>query len=115
MNTVTSNGCSRYYEDVGEGVPILLIHPSGATASTWGSAIDELARVGRVITLATIKVPVVCSYGARSSKRMIVFTQSLASAIPTARAQQIKGSGHAVAFDATADFVRLIADTITRV
>ena len=50
MNTVTSNGCSLYYEDVGEGVPILLIHPSGATASTWGSAIDELARVGRVIT-----------------------------------------------------------------
>jgi pimeloyl-ACP methyl ester carboxylesterase len=35
---------------VGEGVPILLVHPAGATASTWGSATDELARVGRVIT-----------------------------------------------------------------
>ena len=38
-----------YYEQAGEGVPILLIHPSGATASTWGSAAGELARIGRVI------------------------------------------------------------------
>jgi pimeloyl-ACP methyl ester carboxylesterase len=38
-----------YYEEVGEGVPILLIHPAGATASTWGSATAELARIGRVI------------------------------------------------------------------
>jgi pimeloyl-ACP methyl ester carboxylesterase len=39
-----------YFEETGEGVPILLIHPSGATASTWGLAVDELGRVGRVIT-----------------------------------------------------------------
>jgi pimeloyl-ACP methyl ester carboxylesterase len=39
-----------YHEELGEGIPILLIHPSGATASTWGSVLDELARVGRVIT-----------------------------------------------------------------
>ena len=38
-----------YRELLGEGVPILLIHPSGATASTWGSAGEELARIGRVI------------------------------------------------------------------
>jgi pimeloyl-ACP methyl ester carboxylesterase len=44
------DGCDLYYEEVGEGVPILLIHPSGATASTWGSATEELARIGRVIT-----------------------------------------------------------------
>ena len=44
------DGPNLYYEDVGEGVPILLIHPSGSTASTWGSAIEELARIGRVIT-----------------------------------------------------------------
>ena len=47
---VRSDGCDLYYEELGEGVPILLIHPAGATASTWGSAIEELARVGRVIT-----------------------------------------------------------------
>lgn len=264
MNTVRSNGCDLYYVDEGDGVPILLIPPSGATASTWGSAIDELGRIGRVIRydrrgyarsggepvrgaathtrdaaaildylqiaravvvgtsagatiaidlavrrpdlvrvviaheapwrmthhlptpaqlatlakvgsltlrgrnsdaaetllrfaysyrdggtawdafpeewrqtgrdsakatlvdfvnsigdypsaadLATMKAPVVCSYGARSSQRMINFTRSLASAIPTARAQEIKGAGHAAPFDATAEFVQLIADSIT--
>ena len=46
---VQSDGCDLYYEEAGEGVPILLIHPAGATASTWGSAFEELARVGHVI------------------------------------------------------------------
>ena len=46
---VRSDPFDLYYEEMGEGVPILLIHPSGATASTWGSAADELARIGRVI------------------------------------------------------------------
>ena len=48
--SVRSDGCDLYYEDVGHGVPILLVPPSGATASTWGAVIEELARVGRVIT-----------------------------------------------------------------
>jgi len=47
---VRSDGCDLYYEEVGEGVAILLIHPAGATASTWGAATEELARIGRVIT-----------------------------------------------------------------
>jgi pimeloyl-ACP methyl ester carboxylesterase len=34
---------------VGEGVPILLVPPSGATASTWGGVSEELARIGRVL------------------------------------------------------------------
>ena len=38
-----------HYEEAGEGVPILLVHPAGSTASTWGAAADELARIGRVI------------------------------------------------------------------
>ena len=50
MGFLTSDGCDLYYEEVGEGVPILLIHPAGSTASTWGSATEELARIGRVIT-----------------------------------------------------------------
>ena len=49
MGPVTSNGCDLYYEEVGEGVPILLIHPAGSTASTWGPVIGELAQIGRVI------------------------------------------------------------------
>lgn len=38
-----------YYEEKGEGVPILLVHPAGATASTWGGVVDDLAEFGRVI------------------------------------------------------------------
>src|SRR5690349_10207190 len=39
-----------YREVKGDGIPILLIHPAGSTASTWGSAHDGLAEVGQVIT-----------------------------------------------------------------
>jgi pimeloyl-ACP methyl ester carboxylesterase len=264
MGSVSSDGCDLYYEEVGEGVPILLIHPAGSTASTWGSATEQLARIGRVITydrrgyarsggeparsmsrhtadaaaileylrtppavvvgtsagaaiavdlavrrpalvrvviahefpwrftrhlpavsqvaalakigslalrgrygdaaeallrsaytyrdggtawdafpeewrragrenaraaladfrnsigvypsatdLATVNVPVVCTYGARSPNSMVGLVRSLAAAIPTATTRQVDGAGHAAPFDATANFVQLIADTIT--
>jgi pimeloyl-ACP methyl ester carboxylesterase len=263
IGSVRSAGCDLYYEEMGEGVPILLIHPSGATASTWGSATEELARLGRVITydrrgyarsggepgrsvsthtadaaaileslrtppavvvgtsagaaiaidlavrrpslvraviahefpwrmirhvpttsqivafavmgslllrrrqpdavevllraaytyrdggsawdafpedwrragrdntratlrdfvssignypsptdLAAVRVPVVCTHGSRSPDFMIRLTRSLASAIPTARTEVIEGAAHAAPFDATTNFVRLIADAI---
>jgi pimeloyl-ACP methyl ester carboxylesterase len=261
MTAVTVNGCDLYYEEMGAGFPILLIHPAGSTASTWGSAAEELARIGRVITydrrgyarsggepvrsvsihttdaaaileslarqravvvgtsagaavavdlavrrpdlvqavvahefpwrltrhlpapaqvkglarvgwlalrgrqsdaaeallrsaytyrdggsawdsfpeewrqagrenagaaladlrnsignfpsaadLATVHVPVFCSYGARSPESMFRFAHSLAAAIPTARTHRIEGAGHAAPFDATGAFVQLIAD-----
>jgi len=47
--SVSSGGCDLYYEEVGEGIPILLVPPSGSTASTWGDLVDRLARIGRVI------------------------------------------------------------------
>ena len=50
MGSVRAARSDLYHREVGGGVPILLIHPSGATAWTWGSAVDELARIGRVIT-----------------------------------------------------------------
>jgi pimeloyl-ACP methyl ester carboxylesterase len=62
--------------------------------------------------VATVEVPVVCTYGARSPNSMFRLTRSLAAAIPTARTHRIEGSGHAAAFDATTNFVQLIADTI---
>jgi pimeloyl-ACP methyl ester carboxylesterase len=49
MGSVRSDGCDLYFEEAGEGVPILLIPPSGATAATWGLVVEELARIGRVI------------------------------------------------------------------
>lgn len=39
-----------YYEEKGDGAPVLLIHPAGSTASTWGPAAEELARIARVIS-----------------------------------------------------------------
>jgi pimeloyl-ACP methyl ester carboxylesterase len=102
----------------------------GGTA--WDAIPEEWRRAGRdnaraVLTdfrnaikdypsatdLATIKVPVVCTYGARSPKSMIRDTRLLASAIPTGRTHQIDGAGHAAAFDAPTTFVQLIADIIT--
>jgi 3-oxoadipate enol-lactonase len=47
---VRVDGSDLYYEELGGGIPILLIHPGGATASTWGRAVDDLAQVGRVLT-----------------------------------------------------------------
>jgi pimeloyl-ACP methyl ester carboxylesterase len=44
---------------------------------------------------------------------MFRITGALAAAIPTARTQQIEGAGHAAPFDATTNFVQLIADSIT--
>jgi len=63
--------------------------------------------------LATVHVPVVCSYGARSPTSMFRLVRSLAAAIPDARTHRIEGAGHAAPFDAPANFVELIADTIT--
>ncbi|HEX6679950.1 MAG TPA: alpha/beta hydrolase [Gaiellaceae bacterium] len=262
--SLSFDGCDLYYEVAGEGIPILLIPPSGATASTWGAVIGELAQIGRVISydrrgyarsggepvrsisihtadaaallehlrtapavvvgtsagaaiavdlavrrpdlvrvviahefpwrfarhlppvsqsaalakigslalrgrhgdaaevllrttytypdgrsawdafpeewrrvarenaraaladfrnsivaypaaadLATIKVPVVCSYGSRSARNIVGLVRSLAAAIPTATTREIQGAGHAAPFDATTNFVQLIADSIT--
>jgi hypothetical protein len=38
--------------------------------------------------------------------------RSRASAIPNAKTHQIEGAGHAAPFDATSNFVQLIADTV---
>ena len=261
--SVRSDGCDLYYEELGMGVPIVLIHPAGSTASTWGSAVDQLAEIGRVIAydrrgyarsggqparsitahtvdaaalleslrippavvvgtsagaaiavdlavrcpslvrvvvahefpwrfthhvpafsqvralaqigslallrrygeaaemllrtaytyrdgrsawdafpeewrrtgrdnaraaladfrnsiadypsagdLATVEVPVVCTYGARSPASMIRLVRALAGAIPTASARQIDGAGHAAPFDAAANFVEVVADVV---
>lgn len=44
-----SDAPDLHYEENGSGTPILLIHPAGATASTWGAVVDDLAHLGRVI------------------------------------------------------------------
>jgi pimeloyl-ACP methyl ester carboxylesterase len=49
MGFIKVRGIDLYYEEKGDGLPILLIPPSGATASTWGAVPGDLAGVGRVI------------------------------------------------------------------
>ena len=49
MGFITVGGSNFYYEDIGDGPPILLIPPAGSTASTWGTLIGDLAGAGRVI------------------------------------------------------------------
>ena len=49
MGFVKARWSSFYYEENGRGLPVLLIHPAGATASTWGALVSDLADAGRVI------------------------------------------------------------------
>jgi pimeloyl-ACP methyl ester carboxylesterase len=49
MGFVKARGSNFYYEEQGEGPPILLIPPAGSTASTWGAVVGDLAGAGRVI------------------------------------------------------------------
>ena len=99
--------------------------------SAWDAFPEEWRRTGRenaraaladfhnsIVTypsasdLATVEVPVVCTYGARSPDSMARLVRSLASAIPTASTHRLEGAGHAATFDAASNFVELIADTI---
>lgn len=43
------NGVRLYYEEHGEGLPILCIHGTSSSAMIWGAAVQELATLGRVI------------------------------------------------------------------
>ena len=43
------NGIRLYYEEHGEGRPILCIHGGGSTALMWKESLAELARFGRVV------------------------------------------------------------------
>ena len=49
MPYLAVRGTNLYYEERGDGTPILLVPPSGANASTWGTVPDELTQRGRVI------------------------------------------------------------------
>ena len=49
MGFIKARGSNLYYEENGDGPPILLIPPAGSTASTWGTLVGDLAGAGRVI------------------------------------------------------------------
>jgi pimeloyl-ACP methyl ester carboxylesterase len=105
-------------------------YPDGGSA--WDSFPEEWRRVAResaeatladfrnsiaaypsAADLATIKVPVICTYGSRSPNNIVALVRSLAAAIPTATTRQIDGAAHAAPFDAAANFIQVIADCMT--
>lgn len=45
----TVNGVRLHHEEHGSGAPILCIHGGGSSAMMWADAIEELAKLGRVI------------------------------------------------------------------
>ena len=49
MPEANVNGVRLYYEEHGGGAPILCIHGGGSSALMWADAVEELARLGRVI------------------------------------------------------------------
>jgi pimeloyl-ACP methyl ester carboxylesterase len=49
MSEVHVNGIRLYYEQHGEGAPILCIHGTSSSALVWGDAAEELALRGRCI------------------------------------------------------------------
>ncbi|EMY34042.1 alpha/beta hydrolase fold protein [Arthrobacter crystallopoietes BAB-32] len=49
MSELRVKGVSLYYEEHGEGTPILCIHGTGSSAKVWGDAVQELASHGRTI------------------------------------------------------------------
>jgi esterase len=49
MAELQVNGVRLYYEEHGQGPPILCVHGSPSSSLLWGAAVPELARLGRVI------------------------------------------------------------------
>lgn len=74
--------------------------------------LNSIAAYPSAAELATVEVPIVCSYGARSPDSMARLVRLLAAAVPTASLRRIEGAGHAAPFDATANFVQLIAEAV---
>jgi pimeloyl-ACP methyl ester carboxylesterase len=44
------NQIRLYYEEHGQGAPIVCVHGGGSSAVMWGDAVPQLARLGRVIS-----------------------------------------------------------------
>jgi pimeloyl-ACP methyl ester carboxylesterase len=82
-----------------------------AKAALW-DFVSSIGNYPSAKDLATIRVPVVCSYGGRSPEFMVRCTRSFAAAIPGARVHRIDGAAHAAPFDAPDDFVRLIREAM---
>jgi 3-oxoadipate enol-lactonase len=101
-----------YYEDKGAGPPIVLIHPAGATASTWGQLAEELAPAARVI-----------AYDRRGYRRsggalvrsIAAHTADAAALVETLQAAPVVAVGTSVGATIAIDLARLRPDLVRAV
>jgi pimeloyl-ACP methyl ester carboxylesterase len=98
-----------HYEEKGSGPSILLIHPAGATASTWGRLTDELAQAGHVI-----------AYDRRGYRRsggaavqsIAAHTADAAALVETLQAAPVVAVGTSVGATIALDLARLRPDLV---
>jgi pimeloyl-ACP methyl ester carboxylesterase len=90
-----------YYEERGQGAPILCIHATGSSGLMWEAAVQDLAR------LATIDKPALLVAASGSQEAFRQATAALATALPRARTVTV-GGNHLVdpAGPAVLDFIR---------
>ena len=105
----SSGARDLYYEEKGSGPSILLIHPAGATASTWGQPADHLAQMARVI-----------AYDRRGYRRsagppprsIAEHTADAAALVETLRAAPVVAVGTSVGATIAIDLARLRPDLV---
>jgi len=101
-----------YYEEKGSGDSILLIHPAGATASTWGPVAEGLAQGCRVI-----------AYDRRGYRRspgspvrsIAAHTADAAALVETLQAAPVVAVGTSVGATIAIDLARLRPDLVRAV
>lgn len=111
-DSASSDARDLYYEEKGSGPAVLLIHPAGATASTWGPAADELAQVARVI-----------AYDRRGYRRsggapvrsVAAHTADAAALVETLQAAPVVAVGTSVGATIAIDLARLRPDLVRAV
>jgi pimeloyl-ACP methyl ester carboxylesterase len=101
-----------YYEEKGSGPSILLIHPAGASASTWGQAAEALAQAGRAI-----------AYDRRGYRRsggapvrsIAAHTADAAALVETLQAAPVIAVGTSIGATIAIDLARLRPDLVRAV
>jgi pimeloyl-ACP methyl ester carboxylesterase len=86
MPELPTNGARLWYEQRGDGPPVLLIHGTSSSARMWG---EEVAQLGR------LRAPVLLAAAAHAPAAFRRITGELAAAIPGSRAVLVDG-GHLI-------------------
>jgi pimeloyl-ACP methyl ester carboxylesterase len=105
----SSDARDLYFEEKGSGPSILLIHPSGATASTWGTFAEELAQRARVIAYDRRGYH---RSGGASPHSIAQHTADAAALVETLQAAPVVAVGTSVGATIAIDLARLRPDLV---